>query len=73
MDDKHTGTVVWFSNSRGIGFIARDDEKDIFVHWSDIVSEGYKTLKKGQKVTFTIGLNNRKEIKATEVTVVEEP
>jgi cold shock protein len=71
-EEKFIGTVVWFSNKYNFGFISRPNETDIFVHWSDIASEGFKTLKKGQQVSFSIGLNNRKQPKATEVTVINE-
>lgn len=48
-----TGTVKWFNNSKGFGFIVPDDsEKDVFVHFSNIESDGYKTLEEGQKVEF---------------------
>jgi CspA family cold shock protein len=70
--EKYVGKVVWFSNVTNYGFISRPGEKDLFVHWSDIVSEGFKTLKKDQEVIFSIGLNNRKEPKAIEVVVVGE-
>lgn len=73
MDEKHIGTVVWFEpRNLGYGFIQREGENDLFVHWSDIKSEGYKTLKKGQKVAYSIGLNNHGRPKATEVVVIEE-
>lgn len=48
------GTVKWFSNQKGYGFITQDDGKDIFVHYSAIKEEGYKTLEEGQKVQFEI-------------------
>jgi len=51
-----TGTVKWFNNAKGYGFITPDDgEQDIFVHFSAIAMEGYKTLAQGQKVEFDIG------------------
>ncbi len=50
-----TGTVKWFNESKGYGFIAPDDgSDDVFVHFSSIQSEGFKTLAEGQKVTFDI-------------------
>ena len=71
-EQKYVGTVLWFNAKRGYGFIGRKDERDIFVHWSDIQSEGFKTLTKGQEVAFSIGLNNRKQPKAVEVVVIED-
>jgi cold shock protein len=71
MDEKkvYTGTVVWF---KGIGFICGDGETtDIFVHYSDINAEGYKTLQKGQRVSYEIGLNNRGQNKAVNVKVLD--
>ncbi len=50
-----TGTVKWFSNAKGYGFILPDEgDEDIFAHFSSIEMEGYKTLKQGQKVEFDI-------------------
>jgi CspA family cold shock protein len=47
------GTVKWFSDEKGFGFITADDgSKDLFVHFSNIDGEGFKTLTEGQKVTF---------------------
>ena len=48
------GTVKWFNADKGFGFIAVDGEDDVFVHWSKIQSEGYKTLADGQPVTFEV-------------------
>ena len=48
------GTVKWFSNQKGYGFIQKDDGDDIFVHFSAIQSEGFKTLTQGQEVMFEI-------------------
>lgn len=71
-EEKYVGTVVWFDADKGYGFISRPGDKDIFVHWSDIKREGFKTVKKGQEVAFSIGLNNRKQPKATDVVVIED-
>ena len=50
-----TGTVKWFNESKGFGFITNDDgSKDVFVHFSAIASEGFRTLAEGQKVTFDV-------------------
>ncbi len=54
MADRITGTVKWFNNQKGYGFIAREGGKDVFVHYSAITSEGYKTLSEGEKVEFAI-------------------
>ncbi len=48
------GTVKWFSNEKGYGFIEREDGDDLFVHFSEIEMEGYKTLVQGQRVEFEI-------------------
>ena len=50
-----TGTVKWFNESKGFGFITPDDgSKDVFVHFSAIASEGFRTLAEGQKVSFNV-------------------
>lgn len=55
MSDKLTGTVKWFNESKGYGFISREGGSDLFVHFSNIQGSGFKTLKEGQSVTFTEG------------------
>jgi CspA family cold shock protein len=57
MGDRVIGTVKWFSNERGYGFLLMDndpDEKEYFVHYSYINMSGYKTLRAGQKVSFIL-------------------
>ena len=49
-----TGTVKWFDNSKGFGFIARESGRDVFVHHSAIQGEGYKSLEEGQHVEFEV-------------------
>jgi CspA family cold shock protein len=50
-----TGTVKWFNDSKGFGFVTRDDgEKDVFVHHSAIQGDGFKTLAEGEKVEFDV-------------------
>jgi cold shock protein len=50
-----TGTVKWFNDSKGFGFIAPDDGgSDVFVHFSAIAADGFRTLSEGQKVTFEV-------------------
>jgi CspA family cold shock protein len=48
------GTVKWFNNSKGYGFIERPDGDDVFVHYKAIVSEGFKSLEEGDKVEFEV-------------------
>lgn len=48
------GTVKWFSSEKGFGFIEREDGDDVFVHFTAIQGEGFKTLEEGQDVTFEI-------------------
>ena len=49
-----TGTVKWFNAEKGFGFITGEDGKDVFVHFSAIQGEGFKTLEEGQSVTFDV-------------------
>ena len=51
---KEQGTVKWFNATKGYGFITRSGGDDVFVHYSAIEAEGYKTLNEGQKVEFTL-------------------
>ena len=62
------GTVKWFNNAKGYGFILPEDgENDIFAHFSAISMEGYKTLKAGQEVTFEV-IEGEKGLHATDIT-----
>jgi CspA family cold shock protein len=64
-----SGTVKWFNEQKGYGFITPDNgSEDLFVHYSEIQSEGYKTLKEGQKVNFEVG-TGKKGPQAQAVTV----
>ncbi len=59
----NTGTVKWFDGKKGYGFVANpSDGKDYFVHFSEINSDGYKTLEEGQKVTFEVGEGTKGEV-----------
>ena len=72
MEEKFVGKVVWFDAKLGYGFISREGEKDLFAHWSDVTSEGFKTLKKGQEVAYLVGLNHRNLPKAIDIVVLGE-
>ncbi len=65
-----TGTVKWFSNQKGYGFVTTDEGKDVFVHFSAVEAEGYKTLEEGQKVEFEVTQGPKGE-QATNVKKVE--
>jgi CspA family cold shock protein len=54
MSDRIVGTVKWFNNTKGYGFLAREDGPDVFVHYSSIAGEGYRSLEEGQKVEFSV-------------------
>ncbi|MFD2369157.1 MULTISPECIES: cold-shock protein [Brevibacillus] len=54
-----TGTVKWFNAEKGYGFIAVEGGNDVFVHFSAIVGEGFKTLEEGQRVEFNVVEGNR--------------
>lgn len=60
------GKVKWFSNQKGYGFITTDEGKDIFVHYSAIKGDGYKSLKEGQEVEFEVTQGTKGE-QASEV------
>ena len=50
-----TGTVKWFNEAKGFGFIEQESGPDVFAHFRSIVGDGFKTLNEGQKVEFTVG------------------
>ena len=54
MSDRVTGTVKWFNNAKGFGFITQEGGEDVFVHFRSIQGEGYKTLDEGQNVEFIL-------------------
>jgi CspA family cold shock protein len=54
VSERVTGTVKWFNNSKGYGFISHDGGEDVFVHYSAIQSEGFRRLEEGQQVEFTV-------------------
>jgi CspA family cold shock protein len=69
MSDTITGTVKWFNESKGFGFLEREDGPDVFVHFSAINSEGFRSLTEGQKVQFSV-TQGQKGPQAENVTVL---
>jgi CspA family cold shock protein len=70
MSEEQEGTVKWFNDSKGFGFITPDNGgKDLFVHHTSIIAEGYKSLAEGQRVRFKIGRGPKGE-NATDVVKV---
>lgn len=65
-----TGTVKWFNNAKGYGFIKRESGEDLFVHFKSIIGEGYKTLKEGETVQFEVeqGAKGLQAVKVTRAT-----
>jgi CspA family cold shock protein len=51
---RHTGKVKWFNENKGFGFILQDDGQDIFVHYSEIKQDGFRTLNEGEQVEFDL-------------------
>jgi len=54
MSEKEQGTVKWFNGSKGYGFIERDSGEDVFVHYTSIQQDGYRSLTEGQRVEFVV-------------------
>jgi CspA family cold shock protein len=52
---REAGTVKWFDSSKGYGFLVRENGEDLFVHFSSILGDGYRSLEEGQRVEFSIG------------------
>ncbi len=69
MENRVIGTVKWFNASKGYGFIERQDGSDVFVHYTAIQSEGYRTLQEGQQVEFAIE-QGPKGLQAAQVTIL---
>lgn len=59
MSQKEQGIVKWFNGSKGYGFIERESGEDVFVHFSAIVSDGYRNLDEGQRVEFIVTQGNK--------------
>ncbi|OGO16891.1 MAG: cold-shock protein [Chloroflexi bacterium RBG_16_48_8] len=69
MAEREKGTIKWFNASKGYGFITRDEGGDVFVHYSSIRGEGYRTLEEGQQVEFLI-VEGEKGPQAQDVDIV---
>ncbi len=59
MAERQSGTVKWFNDSKGFGFIEREDGEDVFVHFRSIRGEGYRTLKQGARVEFDLSQTDK--------------
>ena len=70
MTDRNTGTVKWFNNAKGFGFITREEGDDVFVHFRSINGDGYKTLNEGQLVEFKL-IEGPKGLQAEEVSKIQ--
>ncbi|MFQ5709816.1 MAG: cold-shock protein [bacterium] len=70
MAERENGTVKWFNTMKGYGFIAREQGGDVFVHYSAIRGEGYRTLAENQHVQFTV-IEGEKGLQACDVTILE--
>jgi CspA family cold shock protein len=66
MSDRQTGTVKWFNDAKGFGFISRANGEDVFVHFRAIQGNGFKSLQEGQQVTFKL-VQGQKGLQADEV------
>ena len=69
MSEQTTGTVKWFNNSKGYGFISRENGDDGFVHFQSIISDGYKSLNENDKVEFVV-TDGEKGPQASDVKVI---
>lgn len=72
MSEQETGTVKWFNESKGYGFIQRDGGDDVFVHYTAIQMPGFKTLQEGQRVLFSVEQGS-KGLQAVNVQSEEPP
>lgn len=72
MSTRMTGTVKWFNNAKGFGFISQENGDDVFVHFRAIDGDGYKTLDQGQEVEYSL-VTGPKGFQAEEVSKVVQP
>ena len=69
MSEKETGTVKWFNDTKGFGFIGRENGDDVFVHFSAIKGDGHRSLQEGAKVEFTV-VQGKKGLQAEDVSKI---
>jgi cold shock protein len=69
MSTRMIGTVKWFNSGKGYGFLAQEDGTDVFVHFSAIRSDGFRTLEEGQRVEFSVE-QGQKGLQAKDVVIV---
>ncbi len=69
MSEKESGTVKWFNAAKGYGFISREEGEDVFVHYSAITADGFRSLEEGQRVKFSIE-ETPKGLQAADVEIV---
>lgn len=70
MSNLTTGTVKWFNDAKGFGFIAADNGNEVFAHFSQIMSNGFKTLAEGQRVQFSVSKGQR-GFQASEIVAID--
>ncbi|MCG2572770.1 MULTISPECIES: cold-shock protein [Acinetobacter] len=70
MSNTVQGTVKWFNETKGFGFIASDSGEDVFAHYSEISNSGFKTLLEGQRVEFVV-VNGKKGFQASNITILK--
>lgn len=71
MAERESGVVKWFNPRKGYGFIQRENGGDVFVHYSSIKGEGWRTLEEGDKVEFMVS-TTEKGLQASDVTIIRE-
>ncbi len=69
MSDREIGTVKWFNDAKGFGFISREGQDDVFVHFRAIRGDGFRSLKEGQQVSFQV-VEGQKGLQAEDVEAV---
>lgn len=69
---QYVGTVRWFNNAKGYGFLGRDEGADVFVHYSSVQMDGYKTLKEGDQVEFDV-IQGQQGPQADNVRILNRP